>query len=126
MTTKQIDEQSHHWQTQANELLCRQVRQRLDGDRVSASVQSRLRHARHQALEQAQIHPIDRLSFWRPLASFASALALVATVFYLGQLEPDNSTAIAEEDVAVLFSEDDLELYENLEFYAWLATAEGQ
>ena len=56
-----------------------------------------------------------------PLGAFATACVLVtvATLFY--QLPTRNAGQLVDGDVLLFASGDDIELYDNLEFYLWLA-----
>ncbi len=57
-----------------------------------------------------------------PAGAFASVCVLVTTITLFSVREPDVAMPVAmNEEGLVLASADDLELYENLEFYQWLA-----
>lgn len=57
-----------------------------------------------------------------PAGAFASVCVLVTTITLFSVREPDVAIPVAmNEEGLVLASADDLELYENLEFYQWLA-----
>jgi len=86
---------------------------------LDPAIRRRLREARHTALEQLA----PRRRFWQPVAAFAVAASLVAAVLWW----PGSSTmlpAAAVQDVDVIASDDSLQLYEELEFYEWLAVAD--
>lgn len=90
---------------------------------LDAASLSRLNQARQRALEQG-LAPTQR---WRwPALAFASAFGLLLALA-LGLRMPDPSAAmpvaaepIADLDYEMLVAGEDLELIENLEFYAWL------
>jgi hypothetical protein len=76
-----------------------------------------LRLARSKAL--AELH--GRRRFWQPvgLAALAAGLALVVS---LQLIQPNLAVnAPAVEDMNLLSAGDELDLYENLEFYQWLS-----
>jgi ferric-dicitrate binding protein FerR (iron transport regulator) len=76
-----------------------------------------LRLARSRALES--LHKPRRI--WQPLALAALAATVVVVVVSLQIMQPKApSTAPGIEDMAVLSAGDELDLYENLDFYQWL------
>ena len=88
----------------------------LDQDTVRA-----LRQARENAL--AQLHKPRRS--WQPITGLAVAasVALLTVGVVMLQNDPD-ATMPNHEDMSLLSAGDDLEFYENLEFYQWLAFEE--
>lgn len=110
------------------------VRRRLDDD-VSAfdsETLSRLRRARQRAIAAA-----GKRSWWRapwaahrpagdwlvPAGAFAS-IAATALALTLMVSEPDDGIAREVDDLELLTAGEELELYENLEFYQWLGNHE--
>lgn len=103
---------------------------------LSPTVTARLDDIREQALQRAA-HQLKRKSqataggvFDRLLnprlsisaGAFASICVLVTTIALFPAREPEEIMPVAmNEEGLVLASVDDLELYENLEFYQWLA-----
>lgn len=90
-------------------------------EHLDAGVQSRLTQARYRALEQGR-----KTSWWsewipKPIPAFAAAacvlLALVMTLKDPSGTQSENTL----DDLELLATTDQLELYEDLEFYAWLA-----
>ncbi len=88
---------------------------------LDGGVQSRLTQARFRALEQT-----SKPSWWRewipqPMPGLALAAGLVlALVFTLnGPTQTQSGNNL--EDLDLLAAADQLELYEDMEFYAWLA-----
>lgn len=76
-----------------------------------------LRLARHTALES--LRKPRRL--WQPVAMATVAATVAVLVVALQVLQPKPATMQSGvEDVALLSANDDLELYENLDFYQWL------
>jgi hypothetical protein len=91
---------------------------------------SRLAQARHLALAAAA----EPRSRWRratrpagdwlvPAGAFASVLA-TAIALTLMVTEPGDGSAPEMDDVELLTAGEELELYENLEFYQWLQDRE--
>ena len=88
---------------------------------IDAGALSRLNQARHAALAQRRLR-ISRVG-WFPLAGVAATCVLLLTVAvwnpHRRSAEPGFATsqALGEADAA---AGDDIEFYQNLEFYAWL------
>jgi hypothetical protein len=61
-----------------------------------------------------------------PLGMFATACLTVTVVslFYISSLTDPTAGIEAEEEILLLASADDIELYENLDFYLWLEEVE--
>lgn len=88
---------------------------------LDAGTLSRLNRARQAALAQSR----DVRSNWFLGAGFAGAALIVLLVFGIGQRSapPPASLPVAVEqlgDADALATDDNLDLYENLDFYAWL------
>jgi hypothetical protein len=112
------------------------IRHRLDEqvDDLDSATLSRLARARRLALAAA-VEPRRR---WRrmlrpssspagdwlvPAGAFASVLA-TAVALTLMVAEPGNGSAREMDDVELLTAGEELELFENLEFYQWLQDRE--
>lgn len=101
------------------------VKRRLDGIRAEAMCKA------SEALGKATAE--RKGSGWRwtrwapqgfavPASAFASICVLVTTLAIFNPSEPLETMPLAvAEDSLVLASEEEIELYENLEFYQWLA-----
>lgn len=108
---------------QTEEQLLHDIKQELDNscDRLDGQILSRLNFARHQALEGRQT-----LSFQRRYLT-GSALTACALVLSIGLFIKTDSPveldiAITElEDIEILSADENLELYEEIEFYQWLS-----
>ncbi len=88
----------------------------LDQDTLRA-----LRVARHDAVEQLR----KPKRHWIPLTSVAATASVAILAVSLITLHPaDNGMLQEVDDMSLLTAGDDLELYENLEFYQWLAFEE--
>jgi hypothetical protein len=90
---------------------------------LNGELRSRLTQARHRALAEV---PISRLQtmrrFWMPTAGLA-ATALIAVLVVMPYTRTERAlpaTFAAAEDMALLLNDDDLEMIEDMEFYAWL------
>lgn len=105
------------------------IKYRLDGSeqQLPSHIVSKLRQARQRALETARAKSTRRFRFpqltpqpW--LASCASLLSVALIVGYI-QLHPtaDEQLVAMDEESEILFADDNLELYEDLAFYRWLA-----
>jgi len=87
-------------------------------DDIDAATRARLAAARRTALMPARA-PVSWLV---PVAATASlALALVVGLVLWPEQNTHDESVLAIDALPVLGSPDDLELYENLEFYQWLA-----
>jgi hypothetical protein len=123
------------WTSRAKQVLDESA-QHLD-----AATLSRLNRARQSALESAR--PRRSRSWFVPagLASACAVLLAVAVVWYRPTTAPQNSpdpflpsatatlsrpgTAVAGSDLDLVSSEDGIEFYQDLDFYAWLETQDG-
>ena len=89
---------------------------------LDASSRSRLCRARHAALEQAQRHP--RGVWWMPALATAAMAALIAVIlprFDTQSQQPLTESLTAADDMTLLMNDENLDLLEEMEFYAWLA-----
>ena len=91
----------------------------LDAENLDAGTQSKLTRARHKALDAGEKKGFDiRQWFTVPVAGWATACILVLGLTFF--LKPDGAPPPLE-DIDLLVAEDNLEFYDGLEFYAWLA-----
>ena len=100
---------------------------------LDASTRSRLTRARHAALEQAQRRP--RAIWWMPALTSAAVATLVALLVprFESQQQPFNASLAAvdevnlaaADDLTLLMNDENLELLEEMEFYAWLAETDA-
>ncbi len=116
--------------------LIERIRRRLDEDvdRLDNATLSRLEQARRRALAAAAQ---PQRPWWRmtwlasrpagdwlvPAGAFASVVA-TAVALTLMVVEPGNRLAREADDLELLTAGEELELYENLEFYQWLQDRE--
>ena len=107
---------------QTDQLLLDRCRQALDRslEDIDAASLSRLNRIRQTALAEARI---SRWHWWIPASGLATACAVLLIV-NLSWREPSGPTAIESPlgDLELLASNENLEMLEELEFYAWLQT----
>jgi hypothetical protein len=100
----------------------RGIRQQLDDSArdLDATTLSRLNRARQAALQAAR-RPTPRPWLWPALFATAASLALAVVVWprVLPPTAPPTAVA-APEDFPMLAGEEQLDLYQELDFYAWL------
>jgi hypothetical protein len=88
---------------------------------IDGATRSRLTQARHRALEEL---PKRRSTGWRWVPAGVAAAAAVVTVLLV--VSPgsglDERVVIVEapDDLEILLGEDELEMIDELEFYAWI------
>lgn len=107
--------------------LTRQIKQELDAglDRLDPAIAARLQESRSKALEQTTRRP-----FWewllghpRQLAGFATAALLLVLVVHWNPLHPVTPENRIEE-MELVAQQGSLDMYKDLDFYAWLAKAD--
>ena len=95
----------------------------LGEENLDAGTQSKLTRIRHQALDAGEHkEPSIRRWFMLPVAGLATACAIILGVAIY--LKPPGGLPPNLEDLDLLAAEENLEFYDRLEFYAWLAEAE--
>lgn len=91
----------------------------LGAENLDAGTQAKLTRARHKALDAGERKGFDiRQWFTVPVAGWATACILVLGLTFFVKT---NGTPPPLEDIDLLVAEDNLEFYDGLEFYAWLA-----
>jgi anti-sigma-K factor RskA len=98
--------------------LVQKIKQTLDQQTLDADTSRQLAQARQKALQQSQ--PFWRLSYAVPAMVMAS---LVTIAIMINQQLPDQSPSFAADTIdsfEILSSKDELEMFEDLEFYVWL------
>jgi len=97
------------------------VRERLDGIRAQAMSKARAAQRAPSAPQIAQWLGLPR-TFAVPAGAFASVCAFVITLAIFTPGETPEALPVAlSEDGVLIASAEELELYQNLEFYQWLA-----
>lgn len=127
---KQVKVMTESIEREQNEDFLDSVRQGLDrsSDALDGHTLSRLNSIRHAALEQNQKSFGN--SLLTPFGGLITASVLLTVVFLMNQnqaVSPADgpSSSLAIEDLEILISPDSFELYEDFEFYQWLAENES-
>lgn len=101
------------------------LRERLrnNAPALDANTHSRLNQARQAAL--TELHKpawssLIRPGSWMTVGGAIAAGVMVALMLRLGGVSTDMPVYAPAEDLEIILSEGDLELYEDLEFYAWV------
>jgi hypothetical protein len=104
-----------------DEQLAERAKQAFDQsvDGLDGATLSRLNRGRQAALAELR-RPQNQWRRWMP-ASGAVAAVLIAVIALRGPADIDAITAPAS-DLDILFSEESIEMLEELEFYSWLET----
>jgi hypothetical protein len=96
-------------------------------DGIDELTQARLRAARHRAVAAQQrwtisrVLALDWLFDHRKLVAAAMSLTIAAALLVSLNLQPSRQMATPMlEDIELLSSSDDLELYQDLDFYIWI------
>ena len=92
---------------------------------LDAHTLSRLKQARHRALDSASIH--HRPAWLLPTGGFAVAASVAVLTVILWHGKPvDQDMMQGFEDLELLSSGESLEFYEDLDFYTWLEYEENE
>lgn len=121
-----------NWNDEGNDAFVLRVKQVLDegNAHLDAHVRSRLTRARHAALEQARPKKpfwMHWMHQWAPAAGLAAA-ALLAVLVWPGAHDPIGGNTVKHEaayDLEIVLAEENLDLFENLDFYEWVDAAES-
>jgi hypothetical protein len=93
----------------------------LDKENLDAGTQSKLNRIRQKSLDAGERKGFDiRQWFTLPVAGWAATACLIVLGLTVYLQQPNGSTPLLE-DIELLAAEDNLEFYDSLEFYAWLA-----
>lgn len=110
------------------EEIVKEVKELLDAsvERLSPGMETRLRQVRREALLQLESRrrwsPFGK---WATAGSFAAVAAVIGLSVWLKT--PEQSVPVAAvDDTEIVASHEPLEVYEDLEFYRWLAHKELQ
>jgi ferric-dicitrate binding protein FerR (iron transport regulator) len=105
---------------------------RNSADELDAATLSRLNRARQVALDTID-QPVAgtyRRNWWLPVGAAAGIAAVVLVVWQGPAPDPDarSATIMADEvaDLELLLDDGDLEMYADLEFFAWLPEDEAE
>lgn len=97
-------------------------------DALDASIESlppatlaKLRQARQRALAQEPAHPASRTRrWWLPASAISATAASAVLSVWLTTTMAPQARVNGLEDIDMLASADNTELYEQMEFYEWL------
>ncbi len=112
--------------SESEDKLINEIKQELDRscDRLDGQTLSRLNHIRHQTLEgQRPFFFQERLTM---RAVLASCIVVIALSFYFNNpSSPELDIALSDlEDIELLAADEDIDFYEDIEFYQWLSMAD--
>jgi len=96
-------------------------------DALDASTVERLAAIRRRAIESATRQSTSRMPRWLvPVGGLATAAAAVLVVLTLWTIQPvkESSPVAALEDIHLLTAPEEIEFYQDLDFYEWLAIHE--
>jgi len=98
------------------------VRARLDeeSDHLDAATLSKLNQARQAALSQLNPQTLRKRKSWMPATGLVAAI-LLTSVFLFRTEEIITASDQGIDDIEIIAASDDLELYEQLDFYIWIA-----
>jgi hypothetical protein len=108
------------------DLMTQQIKQQLDNMTVDDKTLQGLKLARYRALDSEQTRSNWKNNWlnWKPAAAMASVVVISITVWLSSnpsnQLQPVVESLTEIENIEMLSSTDELEMYQNLEFYLWL------
>ena len=105
-----------------DEDLQQRISETLDRQEVDGSTRDALRQSRKLALEASSDH---RWSIRVPAFAIAAVvIAGIGVALLYPAIDEEQIPASAFDDLVVIDSEDELELFEELEFYVWLEQQE--
>lgn len=90
-------------------------------DDLDMATRSRLNRARQRALAQLDAPAWRRTAAWLPAGS-VTALVLLATLLWWRPALTPETAPLQAQDMEILLSGEELELYADLDFYLWLET----
>jgi hypothetical protein len=89
-------------------------------ERLDARTRSKLTQARNRALDEVQKGAARRRWIWAPAGGFAVAAVLAVGILLWQDRTPSPAVAAAIEDLDIVADQDNLDLLQDMEFYAWL------
>jgi hypothetical protein len=98
-------------------------------ENLDGRTRSALTQARHAALAELEVRKHSRAwKIWGPLSGLTAAALVVAVMFgpiWTTARAPQDGGAMPLEDFDIVADAENLELMENLDFYAWLDSVEA-
>lgn len=98
------------------------IKQTFDRQELDPGTRKALKSARMTALQQAPGAAIPR---WIPATAFSCLLLVMVGYLVIRSDNPVELPQMTTEELAVIASEDELELFEELEFYLWFEEEEN-
>jgi hypothetical protein len=114
-----------------NPTLIDEINNKLDEscEQIEPQVRSRLTQMRYLALDSMAEKAEKRQAYWLPLGALATASLLVIIIFLDNTITASKDHEVTYvalvDDMEILYSGDSLDLYEEVEFYQWLADNES-
>ena len=114
-----------------NQTLIDEIKDKLDQscEQIEPRVRSRLTQMRYQALDSIIDKAAHKQTYWLPISAFATAGLFAIVIFLNNPMKPSPGEAVTyvalADDMEILYSNDALELYEDVEFYQWLEDNEA-
>ena len=108
---------------QDNKSLKESVKQILDQDvaQMDDQIVEKLRHVRRKAMvEEDRLPLFHRRRFPLSLAGVMAGVLVVVSLILFGRSDTPNLTSNMAAEMDILLSEETLDFYEDLDFYAWL------
>ena len=93
------------------------IKQALDRQNINDDTRDALHRARLSALEGGSRPSAPT---WKPVAAFASLVLIIGGILIIGINDDSGFPEADVEDLVVISSEDELEFFQELEFYVWL------
>ena len=97
--------------------LNQRVKDAFDRQSLDSDTREKLRQARAAALQQTSGSRTPR---WLPATAVAGLVLVVAAILFNRVDQSIELPILAADEIAVVGSDDELEMYEELEFYIWL------
>lgn len=93
-------------------------------ERLDAATLSRLNQGRQKALQEIrETGSAGEWARWVPAGGLAAAAVVAVVVWQGAPVEHDAPAAGTATDFEIMLSEDSLDMFEDLEFYSWIDTA---
>jgi hypothetical protein len=91
-------------------------------DALDSSTLARLRQVRREALQQS---PDRDVRWWMPVSALGATAAAVLVATWLTTTVAPQANVEGIEDIEILASADNTDLYEQMDFYEWLESQQG-
>ena len=91
-------------------------------DALDSSTLARLRQVRREALQQS---PDRGVRWWMPVSALGATAAAILVATWLTTTVAPQANVEGIEDIEILASADNTDLYEQMDFYEWLESQQG-